>query len=136
MEDIRRMPEGDEAPLQIIVVVVSCSKARFFRFGESIGYAVMACSYCNCGLAPAAMACSFVPRLRLSHSSTRLRGSSKERALCRLSEFMPRSNGLPSRTQFVPVSYSDASARVIKRERLICLSGRVIKRDCLCHLSE
>ncbi len=42
------------------------------------------------------MAYSFVPRLRLSHSSTRLLGSSKENALNRLSELMPRSNGLPS----------------------------------------
>ena len=65
------------------------------------------------------MACSFVPRLRLSHSSTRLRGSSKEDALCCLSEFKTCSSGLLFCVPLAPVSSFDASAQVIKRERLI-----------------
>ncbi|WP_146219959.1 hypothetical protein [Marinomonas alcarazii] len=65
-------------------------------------------------------------RLRLSHPSTRLRGSSKERALYRYfvylsassKEVMPRSNGLPSLSS-LRLSYPSVRQCGILKERAL-----------------
>ncbi|WP_137169095.1 hypothetical protein [Marinomonas sp. FW-1] len=65
------------------------------------------------------MAYPLVLSLCLFHTPTRLRGSSKENALNRLSELMPRSNGLPS-VSSLRLSYPSVRQCGILKERALC----------------